>query len=452
MASGRDDLATIRRLSQYRPFERGGASARETKEDLILAAIAEAGGRCASIGDCASTIEVLWGLHYDGLGLAEPINRLIAEKRVMRANDGGLSLSDGENLRLTAAAHASRQAAQQALEQWHKDILARWPSTSPDEIKTLDNVLERFLHAMVMQHGAEAALLMFPEDPAVDALLAAPDAKAQALEGLSPREFCDRAEWALSTFMRESTEAQRTYLSEMLNTAYFVSSLTLDPECGRLIKELTAGQRVYLDTNFVYRLLGVQGPRYVKSAEVILRATQAAGYVCAVTPWTVDEYRNSLERSKQYLERYPIPPDEFATLAANMTSVEDFVTSYWRQVRDTQLSVSDYVGYHSEVEAHLAQRGIAIVRRAPKLLMPNPPRSTRRQPSSSECWPASGATRNSSPTTSNTACSSDDCAAPGIAPSPTRAIGSSLMTAFCLATTHAPRRTRRTARRDCHSA
>ena len=66
------------------------------------------------------------------------------------------------------------------------------------------------------------------------------------------------------------------------------------------------------------------------------------------------------------------PPDEFATLAANMTSVEDFVTSYWRQVRDTQLSVSDYVGYHSEVEAHLAQRGIAIVEEGTKAIDARP--------------------------------------------------------------------------------
>ena len=62
---------------------------------------------------------------------------------------------------------------------------------------------------------------------------------------------------------------------------------------------------MYLDTNFVYRLLGVQGPRYVRAAEAILRATQAAGYVCAVTPWTIAEYRLSLDRSKRYLERYP---------------------------------------------------------------------------------------------------------------------------------------------------
>jgi hypothetical protein len=361
MASATGDLTTIRRLSQYRPFERGGAHARETKEDLILAAIAEAGGSCTSVSDCASTIGTLWGLNYDALELGDPINHLIRDGRVVRDNAGALALSSEENRRLQGAAAASDAAQREAMEHWHAGILARWPGTATDELKTFDRVLERFLHAMVRQHGAESALLMDPGNPAADALLAAPDAKAQALAGIAPQEFADRAEWALSIFMREASDAQRAYLSETLNTAYFVTSLTLDPEGGRLIKNIAEGQRVYLDTNFVYRLLGVQGPRYVKTAEIILRATQDAGYVCAVTPWTVEEYRLSLERSRRYLERYPIPPDEFASLAADVTSVEDFVTSYWRQVRETQLSITDYVAYYSEVETHLTQRGIATL-------------------------------------------------------------------------------------------
>jgi hypothetical protein len=313
------------------------------------------------VSDCASTIETLWGLHYEALELGDAINHLMSEERVVRNSAGDFALSLDENQRLQDAAAASAAAQREAMDHWHAGILTRWPGTSADELKTFDRVLERFLHAMVRQHGAESALLMDPENPAVDALLAAPDAKAQALTGITPQGFADRAEWALSIFMREASDAQRAYLSETLNTAYFVTSLTLDPEGGRLIKNIAQGQRVYLDTNFVYRLLGVQGPRYVKTAEVILRATQEAGYVCVVTPWTVQEYRLSLERSRRYLERYPIPPDEFASLAADVTSVEDFVTSYWRQVKDTQLSITDYVAYHSEVETHLSERGIAIV-------------------------------------------------------------------------------------------
>ncbi len=290
----------------------------------MLAGLAEAGGSCTSLGDCASTLDTLWGLKYDESELAEPLRHLLQEGCVRRDNSGGYSLSDAERMRLEVAAAASEASARQALEEWHIAVARRWPSISTDELKVLDITLEKFLSTVVQQHGAEASLLVYPDDPAAQAILESPDAKAQALAHFVSPDESERAEWALSMFMREATDSQRAYLSETLNTAYFVSALTLDPEGARLIQAITSGQRVYLDTNFVYRLLGVQGPRYVRAAEGILRATQAAGYVCAVTPWTVTEYRLSLERSQKFLERYPIPPDEFAMLAADATSTEDF--------------------------------------------------------------------------------------------------------------------------------
>jgi len=111
-----DDLRTIRRLSQYRPFERGGQSARERKEDLILAGLAEAGGACTSIGDCAATLRTLWGLRYDDLELADPIAHLIAEGRIVRNTSGAPSLSTDEQRRLEAAAAESQANAREALD------------------------------------------------------------------------------------------------------------------------------------------------------------------------------------------------------------------------------------------------------------------------------------------------------------------------------------------------
>jgi hypothetical protein len=361
MATSAQDLNAIRRLSQYRPFERGGDSERERKEDLIVAGLAEAGGTCSSLGDCASTLNTLWGLTYEELELTPAIKHLLEEGRVARDQSGGYSLTGPENTRLEAAAAASRALAKEALDHWHVAVARQWPAISEADLQTLDAVLERFIHAIVQQHGAESALLVYPDDPAAQSILESPDAKAQALAPCASPEESTRAEWALSMFMREGTDAQRAYLSETLNATYFVTALTLDSEGARLIQAITSGQRVYLDTNFVYRLLGVQGPRYVRAAEGILRATQAAGYVCAVTPWTVAEYRKSLARSKQFLERYPVPPDAFASSAADATSVDDFVTSYWRQAKDTHLSVTDLVAFHEEVEAHLQARGIAVV-------------------------------------------------------------------------------------------
>ena len=358
MTEAVDERTAIRRLSQYRLFEAGGESARQAKEDLIVATLAEVGGTSASIAECAESMDVLWTLRYDDLELADPLNHLVREGRVLRGHDGSLSLGTDELERLRSATAASRATEETAMNEWHQALRERWPGLSDTECEQFNVDLRAFLEALMQRHGAESALLVYPDDPAAKKLFEASNPMLSALGDDSNRE---RREWAITLFMREATDAQKAFLGANLNTAYFMAALTIDPTGAQLVQELIAGQRVYLDTNFVYRLLGVQGPRYVKAAETILKATQAAGYECAVTPWTVNEYRESLDRSRKFLERYPIPPEEFAAVAADAVTVEDFVTSYWREVKSTRLDVRDYVAYHMEVETHLKDRGIGTI-------------------------------------------------------------------------------------------
>jgi hypothetical protein len=208
VATRADDLRLIRRLSQYRPFERGGQSARERKEDLVVAGLAEAGGSCTSIGDCAAAINALWGLSYDELELADPIAHLIAEQRLVRDSSGSIALADSERRRLDSAAAASEDAARTAFAEWHSAICSRWATISPDELDVLDRTLEKFVYAVVQQHGAEATLLIYPEEPGARAILESADAKAQALETVPEGDERSRAEWALALFMRETTDAR----------------------------------------------------------------------------------------------------------------------------------------------------------------------------------------------------------------------------------------------------
>ena len=47
--------------------------------------------------------------------------------------------------------------------------------------------------------------------------------------------------------------------------------------------------------------LGIQGPRYVRPAEILLARTQEAGYETCVTPWTVEELHLVLNASRDFL-------------------------------------------------------------------------------------------------------------------------------------------------------
>src|SRR5436309_14555869 len=92
------ELLTVQRLSRYRPFERGGAAAREAQEDLVLATLAEGDAPCAT-EDCRRNLATLFGIDLDTLEVARCLATLREEGRVLAA-DGGFRLSDGERRRL----------------------------------------------------------------------------------------------------------------------------------------------------------------------------------------------------------------------------------------------------------------------------------------------------------------------------------------------------------------
>jgi VIT1/CCC1 family predicted Fe2+/Mn2+ transporter len=351
-------LSTIRALSQYRPFEGGGESTLEAHEDIALAALAEAGGSCETVGACQQAIETCFGIRFEELTIGATLNRLIKSSRV-RHGIGRFALSNEERERLDQVAKESREIAEEALRDWRSFLEENWPLTS-SELAQLERDLGVFLARVLRRHGAEATLLLYPDSDDAQRLYAEiEEAGFDFLERVES-ELAQIRDFALSQFVRRPTEAQRAYLNQNLNVAYFQTVLSIDPEGAELVAEAARGQRVYLDTNFVYRLLGVQGPRYVKPAEAILRVTQEAGYECCVTPWTLDEFRTSLKRSRDFVEKYPIPPDQYADLAANATSDENFVTAYWRRVR-SGLKPGDFFNYYAAVEQHLADRGISVI-------------------------------------------------------------------------------------------
>ncbi len=58
---------------------------------------------------------------------------------------------------------------------------------------------------------------------------------------------------------------------------------------------------------------------------------------------------------------YPLPSSEYADLLAEATSDDDFVTAYWRHVReDSALRLEDFVAQFEEVEANLERFGIRV--------------------------------------------------------------------------------------------
>lgn len=354
------DLDVVRVLSQYRPFERGGAGPREAQEDLLLATLAEIGSSCASPAELRDYVHALCGVNLHQAEVDRALGQVIKESRIIRDSEG-YSLSQVERARAEATARESREGTSAAIGEWRAFVISNWPGLSGDQLDLLEAQLQTFLLQVVRRHSAEAVTVLYSDDPEAERRY--DELENAGLGYLDPVDDPDveaiKAA-ALSHFIRNPSEPQKEYLGRSLNTAHFLGVLSIDPEAAALVREIASGQIVFLDTNFVYRVLGIQGPRHLRAARTILETTKEVGYRCCVTPWTVEEFKRSLERARAHVNRYPVPSSEYAALLDEVTSDEDFVTAYWRQAKDSPIKIDDFYAHWREVEVHLEQLGIEI--------------------------------------------------------------------------------------------
>jgi hypothetical protein len=349
-------LAAVRRLDQYRPFEKGGATAREAVDELVLAFLAENDGKVSSIEECVDIGKTLFTVNLHEVEVARSLQDLLKSERI--EDQDGFRLVEGEQQRLDKVAQETASVRDQAVQEWREYLLGQWPGLKEEQLRQLEADLDRFLCQVLYRQGSEAALLLYPDLPEAQAAYEELENMGMDfLPNISDPEVRAIRSVAFSHLIRRPTPTQKLWLGQQLNTTYFWRVISIDPEGAQLIRELATGQRVYLDTNMIYRLLGVQGPRYVRPAETIVKTTQEVGYECCVTSWTVREFRASLKRASDFLKMYPLPTD----LLAEATSDDDFVTAYWRRVKDSGLKVQDFVAHFEEVESNLESFGIRIV-------------------------------------------------------------------------------------------
>jgi hypothetical protein len=93
-------------------------------------------------------------------------------------------------------------------------------------------------------------MMLYPEQERAKRFFDALD--AHGFEQLLERDadLCALREEALPLFVRCATPDQRQFLAGLLNTSFYMSVLTIDPEAKHLVQVQMNGHHIYLDTNF----------------------------------------------------------------------------------------------------------------------------------------------------------------------------------------------------------
>lgn len=326
---------------------------------MLAAAVVEGDG-FSSLKAARDGIRALWGMDVEIDELRDVVASLETEGMAQRVK-GGFSLTDQARDDLQKAAEENEAVERQAFTEWERTVRAGVPQMTDEEFSVLIEDLRVWLGQVIARHGVESALILYPENPRAQELF-------DAIEKLGLRFLPDRTgcikevrDWAFQMFVRSPSPAQRTYLASLLNTAFYMTVLTLDPEASALVQERIAGHRVYLDTNFLYALLGLGGTATeTLSAARILELTKDMGYEVVVTRWTVDELKTSLRAAERRISRLPMPRQDLAELMTLKSGESDITKAYWMRYKNTGIRPKDFFEFYAHVESVLEQHGIKV--------------------------------------------------------------------------------------------
>jgi len=143
--------------------------------------------------------------------------------------------------------------------------------------------------------------------------------------------------------------------------------IQLDPHCSALIRAEIIGGTLYIDTNFIFRLLGLHSPEMFFASRALVDLSHKLNYTLVYTPATRDEYIHALGNNLRSLQIAPKLPEDLLEAVVDISDDEDPIIAYYRKMMDTKsTSVKSYVSpdvyyeYFSEVESLLEPYGISI--------------------------------------------------------------------------------------------
>ncbi len=347
-------------LAQYQPCRDAGSVKDATFELMVPAVLIESGGSVSGTEELRRRFHDLFGVEIEQDEVLHWLEQLERDGSVRR--NSTISISDRTRESLESRRVEFEALTSTAVEEWCASLLRLDPHIADADMEALWEDLNQLIGVMVSYHGAEAALILYPEEPRSEALR---DTLSNQLNVLIERgkRLDELRREALRQFFSSPTESQRRYLANRLDHGFFATVGTLRPSAAGVMREELSGHRLYLDTNFLIPALGVAGKRVGTPARRLLELTQRLGVEVAVTSRTLDEYQHSLQNSRDDISKN-LPRRRFAGVLRNqarrtggISLTEGYLESY--ELKGS--TVDDWFRRAGLVEPKLEELGIALV-------------------------------------------------------------------------------------------
>jgi hypothetical protein len=243
----------------------------------------------------AEGIEAYFGVVLPRRLVADSISRLITSGRLARASNDGLVVSPEARSEVESRARAANELEKRVRNEWLVGLGA--PSTigvSPD---IYWDVLQRFAARMFRRHGAETILLL---DPGVVQGNLSGSLSTYMNAALDEVHVAAGDRQALRDAVRDffnTTTLDRTrYLAQLLDGTFTFFALSADDATSGFLRNSLPDLKLFLDTNFIFGLVGVNDDELNTVARELIEFIQVNGF-----PFALYYHEKTLEEAERTL-------------------------------------------------------------------------------------------------------------------------------------------------------
>ena len=181
--------------------------------------------------------------------------------------------------------------------------------------------------------------------------------------GVAPELF--RSE--VARFVLDAEGLQADFLLTTLNAAFQYHLINLDPGAARLARSVVGSKIFYLDTNFLFRLLALHGPREAHGPALIADLASELSTDLRVARATVDEFKSSVGYLGREVRQSFLQRDDFRKIAADHGSTDlGFMTEFYRQLQSGLVrNVNEFESKCLQIERALEDWGIEVDEQCP---------------------------------------------------------------------------------------
>src|SRR3989339_889887 len=265
-------------------------------------------GQNKTLKEISAGIGSIFLLKFSSEEVSEILEKLQEKNHIIKSSSHKYSLRDVYVSKFKELHQNIELTEQKIFSEWAGYIKSKYSKLSKEEILSLEKDLHFYINRMFCKHGAECAVLLYPDNQKINNLI-----------------------------NKYSEGKIKKYLKENFRNYKF-----------------------YLDTNILYSLFDLTDPKGKNVVENVLKKCEHFGIKLAVTEKTITEMKLSIKtKSRELLNSKPIKR-ELAGAAADLVSEDSFIAAYWRLFHKTGIKKQDFIQKFNYIEELLKARGIEI--------------------------------------------------------------------------------------------